>query len=103
MKKRPILLLTLFFLTIGVITSDAAVQTSKADTPKSIWLPAKTSPERAATDAGATPGYNFLKNLKGGARRFVFRYKGSIINSSRTFINGNLKTSEGQWSCEVKS
>ena len=67
------------------------------------WLPVKGASEKAANDAATAPVDEFLKSLNGRIRPIVCWYSGSLLDSTCAFANGNLKTRQSQWICEVKS
>ena len=49
------------------------------------------------------PVNDFLNDLKGTINLSVCWYTGSHLDSTRTFIEGSLKTKESQWKCDIKS
>jgi len=75
----------------------------KTDNFPHSWLPVKDVSEKAANDVTTAPVDHFLKDLKGSVRPVVCWYNGPILDSIRAFANGNLKTSDNQWTCGAKS
>ena len=91
---------TLF--TIAMLAG-AAGTIQAQDASARTWLPVKGASEKATYDTTTTPLDKFLKGLNGRIRPVVCWYSGSLLDSTRAFANGNLKTRESQWTCEVKS
>lgn len=78
-------------------SSYASLQTART------WLPVKGISEKVINDATTAPVDEFLKDLNGRIRPIVCWYSASLLDSTRAFADGNLKTRENQWICEVKS
>ena len=103
MKKQLILTFLSCLIAVCVIAADSTVRMRQTDTPARTWLPVKDVSEKTANDAATLSVNNFIKNLKGSIRPVVCWYNGSVLDSTRAFVNGSLKTTESQWICEAKS
>jgi hypothetical protein len=86
-----------------VVDKNRRVTTYNPDNSLSTWLKIKSVSEKGANDVTIMSIDDFLLSLKGQICPIVCWYSGSHLDSTRDFVDGNLKTRGTQWTCKVKS
>ncbi|MCX6929240.1 MAG: hypothetical protein NT154_39380, partial [Verrucomicrobia bacterium] len=105
--KRLFALLVLALPFAGAAAPDSSVKkpgdTFLNDPSARTWLPVKEASARAASDAAAAPVDEFLKPLGGQIRQVACWYTSATLTATRAFVNGELKTQESVWHCDLRT